>query len=347
MANEVTACAPGRVNLIGEHTDYNQGLALPFAIGEGVTVKATPIPGRRVEARAIDLDAEDSFELDSPSRIEGWAAYVRGVAAELEACDVALTGARLEIQGTVPRGSGLSSSAALEVAIALALTTVAGAQAPDRLALAELCSRVENEWVGAQTGLLDQLASLCGEAEHALRIDFRSLEVRPVSLELGDYRLVTLDSGEEHANAASGYNERRRECGQACELLGISSLREASLETAAQLPDPLDRRVRHVLSSNERVERSVEALGRRDFAALGDLLELEHASLRDDYEVSTDALEAAVARLKDAGALGARVVGGGFGGSVLGLLPPDADPPERAVEVRPGPGARVLDQRGR
>ncbi|HLY50705.1 MAG TPA: galactokinase [Solirubrobacteraceae bacterium] len=342
MSREVSAFGPGRVNLIGEHTDYNDGLALPFAIGEGVCARATPLPGRRIEAVAADLDEHDSFAIDSHERADGWRAYVRGAVAELQAAGVELTGTRVEITGTVPQGSGLSSSAALEVAVALALMAAADAKPMDRLKLARLCSRVENEWVGAQTGLLDQLGSLFGERDQALRIDFRTLEVSPVPLELGGYRLVTLDSGEQHANAGSGYNERRRECAQACERLGIESLRDATLEQAEGLPDPLDRRVRHVLTSNARVEAAVAALAEHDLEQLGQLLDDEHASLRDDYEVSTQAVEAAVKRLKDTGALGARVVGGGFGGSVLGLLPPDAGPPEDAVEVRPGEGARVL-----
>ncbi len=177
MHDGVTAFAPGRVNLIGEHTDYNDGLALPFAIAEGVTVRARRSEQPRVEVLAADLDSRDSFALAQPGRVEGWRAFARGAAAELQAAGAELVGAQLEIRGSVPRGSGLSSSAALEVAICLALLAVAGAAVPDRIELAQLCSRVENDWVGAQTGLLDQIASLCGERDRALRIDFRSLEV--------------------------------------------------------------------------------------------------------------------------------------------------------------------------
>jgi galactokinase len=244
----------------------------------------------------------------------------------------------------VPRGAGLSSSAALEVALALGLLAVADEDEPDRIELAKLCSRVENDWVGAQTGLLDQLASLFGERDRALRIDFRSLEVSPVELELGEWKLVTLDSGEHHSNAASGYNERRRECAEACRQLGIASLRDATMEMASSLADPLDKRVTHVLSDNQRVDEAVDALARHDLEALGELLNAAHASLRDLYEISTPAVESAVERLLDAGAVGARIIGGGFGGHVLGLLGPDADPPDGAVAVRPGPGARVLER---
>jgi galactokinase len=338
-----TAFAPGRVNLIGEFTDYNDGLALPFAITEGVTVRADAIGSRRVEAVAVDLDAEDAFELDRPAAVPGWRAFVRGAVGELGRAGFKLRGARLEIGGSVPRGAGLSSSAALEVALCLALIALTGAEPPDRRDLARICSRVENDWVGARTGLLDQLASLYGERDRALRIDFRSLEVRSVALDLAGWRLVTLDSGERHANAASGYNRRRAECARACRELGIASLRDATMAMVERLPVPLADRVHHVVSENRRVEAAATALERGDLAEIGRLLEASHASLRDRYEVSTPAVEAAVERLHRAGAAGARIVGGGFGGHVLGLLPPDATAPDGAREVRPGPGARLVE----
>jgi galactokinase len=341
LPSHVTAFGPGRVNLIGEHTDYNQGLALPFAIAEGVTVDAWARDDRRMRVLALDLDEQDEFSVDRVEPVDGWRAFVRGAVGELTRFGVALKGASLEFSGTVPRGAGLSSSAALEVALVLALLSVSDAPEPDRLELARLCSRVENEWVGAQTGLLDQIASLFGEPDRALRIDFRSLEVGSVPLGLGGCRLITLDSGEEHTHAGSGYNERRRECAEAADRLGLESLRDATLEMADGLPAPLSLRVRHVVSENERVSQAVEALGRRDMVALGRLLDASHASLRDCYEVSTPAVEAAVGRCKEAGALGARIMGGGFGGSVLALLPGDASGLDGAVEVRPGPGASV------
>ena len=341
MSDHVAAFAPGRVNLIGEHTDYNGGLALPFAISEGVTVRGVAHASRRIEAVALDLGAEDTFPLVAPPPVSGWRAFVRGAVAELQRAGIDVRGARLEISGTLKRGAGLSSSAALEVALTLALIALSDTPEPDRLELAKMCSRIENEWVGAQTGLLDQIASLYGQTDSALRVDFRSLEVAPVTLELGDWRLVTFDSGERHSNAASGYNQRRAECAQACELLGIGSLREASLEMAGELPEPLQRRARHVITENDRVEATVAALGSGELAEVGRLLNASHASLRDDYEISTPAVEAAVARLRDAGAVGARIIGGGFGGHVLGLMPPGADSPEGALGVRPGPGARV------
>jgi galactokinase len=347
MASEtVAAFAPGRINLIGEHTDYNDGLALPFAIAEGVTVRATATGGPRIEARALDLGEDDSFELASPPRdASGWRAYVRGIAAELADAGLSLAGARLEITGTVPQGAGLSSSAALEVALALALLELAGDAPPEGRTLARLCSRAENQWVGAQTGLLDQLASIFGRPDAALRIDFRSLEIEPVPLDLDGWRWVTLDSGERHANAESGYNRRRAECASACEALGVASLRDAEPRRAAALPSPLAERAEHVIAENDRVERMVTALRSRDLAEAGRLLDASHASLRDLYEVSTPAVEAAVDRLRRAGAAGARVVGGGFGGSVLGLLGPGVGVPAGARTLTPGPGARLLPQK--
>jgi galactokinase len=343
LPDHAIAFAPGRVNLLGEHTDYNGGLALPFAIAPGVTVTAEALPARRIEATAQNLKASDSFGLDRPRRVTGWRAFVRGAVAELGRAGVALRGTRLRINGSVPRGAGLSSSAALEVALVLALTAIGDGPEPDRIELAKLCSRVENEWVGARTGLLDQIASLFGIRDHALRIDFQALDVTPVELDLGDYRLVTLDSGERHANAASGYNRRRAECARACELLGVRSLRAVTLEMASTLPAPLDRRARHVITDNQRVDEAVTALHTGDLQAVGQLLNEAHASLRDCYEISTPAVEATVRRLRGAGAIGARIVGGGFGGHVLGLLPGDAAIPYGALEVRPSPGARIVD----
>jgi galactokinase len=339
----IRAFGPGRVNLIGEHTDYNDGLCLPFAIAAGVTVEAGPGPDGAIEAHALDLGETDAFALADPGPGDGWRAFVRGIAAELQRAGDPLTGATVTIRGDVPRGSGLSSSAALEVALALALLAHSGRAEPDRRDLARLCSRVENDWVGAETGLLDQLAALFGRAGHAIRLDMRSLAVDPVAMDLGGWRLVTVDSGVEHAHAGSGYNERRRECREACAALGIDSLRDATAEAAASLPAPLDRRVRHVLAENARVDEAVAALRAGDLEGLGRLLDASHASLRDDYEVSVPEVDATVERLRGGGAAGARMVGGGFGGSVLALFPPGADPPPEALAVEPGPAARVLE----
>jgi galactokinase len=346
---QAAAFAPGRVNLIGEHTDYNAGLALPFAIAEGITVTALAGDDGWVRAYALDLGESDEFAVEQPERCAGWRAFVRGMVSELYADGLPLRGASLEIGGNLARGSGLSSSAALEVSLCLALLGLAAdgdrldAVQFDRDQIARLCSRVENEWVGARSGLLDQLASLYGAPATALLIDFADLRIEPVPLVLDDgWRLVTLDSGERHSLAQSGYNQRRAECGEACELLSIGSLRDAREQDLGDLPVTLARRVEHVLSENSRVRSAAAALAERDLPELGRLLDASHASLRDLYDCSTPAVEAAAARLRRAGAVGARMVGGGFGGSVLGLLPPGTDAPDGVHEVRPSAGAHLL-----
>jgi galactokinase len=356
---QAVAFAPGRVNLIGEHTDYNGGLALPFAISQGVVVSARRSDDERVRVHAGDLDEDDAFALDDRSRADGWRAFVRGAVAELSDAGAPLPGASLQIGGDLPRGAGLSSSAALEVSLCLALLALTGERvqplaadpaAPGqrerrerRLALARLCARVENDWVGAQTGLLDQLASLFGQRDSALRIDFQTLDVETVPLQLHEWRLIVLDSGERHAHASGGYNERRAECAKAGELLGVRWLSQADAAAVERLPEPLRRRARHVLSENARVREAIDALREADMPALGLLLDASHASLREDFQISTPAVEATVARLSDAGAAGARLMGGGFGGCVLALFAPGARPPQGAIEVRPGPGAHLRD----
>jgi galactokinase len=337
----VVAFAPGRVNLIGEHTDYNGGLALPFAIADGVTVSAQPRDDGEIVARALDLGEEDRFAAEDPAAANGWRAFVRGTVGELDRAGVAVAPATLEITGTVARGSGLSSSAALEVALALALIAVAGEEPPDPMVLAKLCARVENEWVGAHTGLLDQLASLLGRRDSALRIDFATLDVEPVPQRTGGWTLVTVDSREAHSHASGGYNARREECARACELLGVDALATADRAAAAQLPDPLDRRALHVLDEDARVDATIAALRDDDLGEVGRLLTASHASLRDLYDASTEKVERTVQGLLDAGAAGARMVGGGFGGHVLALLPPGVEPPAGATVVEPSPGAAL------
>jgi galactokinase len=320
----IRAFAPGRVNLIGEHTDYNDGLCLPFAIERGITVTAELQDGGEVVAAG--LGGDDRF--------------LQGTVAELRRTGLELPGCRLELAGDLPQRAGLASSAALCVALSLALYGVAEVEPPRPVRLARLCSRIESEWAGQETGLLDQLASLLGEEGRALRLDMRTLEARTVELDLRGHVLATLDSGASRSLAESGYNERREECRRAVELLGLESLRDA--DDAAGLPAPLNRRVRHVITENERVDAAVAALAAGELQGLGELLTLSHASLRDDYEVSVPEVERAVEACMDAGALGARIMGGGFGGSVLALFPPGSSLPAGAISVRPGPGARSL-----
>jgi galactokinase len=343
-SGSVQAFAPGRVNLIGEHTDYNEGLCLPFAVELGVTVTAERSAGPRIEAHARDLDERASFDLGGaspePDPKPGWSLYVRGAIAELEREGAELRPCRLTIASDLPRGAGLSSSAAVSIALCLALCAVADQEPPGRLALARLCSRIENDWTGAQTGLLDQLASLCGERGSAIRIDMRGPELRPIALELGEHALAVLDSGAPRELAESGYNERRAECRAACEALGIASLRDAA--TGEGLPAPLDRRVRHVLTENARVDAAIAALATADPGQLGSLLDASHRSLRDDYDASVPEVERTVEACRAAGALGARMMGGGFGGSVLALFSRAAQPPPGAIVVAPGPPARLV-----
>jgi galactokinase len=322
----IRAFAPGRANLIGEHTDYNDGLCLPFAIEAGIIVTADPRPGGAISAPGMPDDDP----------------YVRGAVAELRAAGVELPGCTLRVESDLPQEAGLSSSAALCVALVLALCGAAGTAPPETLELARLCSRIESEYTGAETGLLDQLASLLGEDGSALRIDFKTLEIEPVPLELGGWQLVTADSGAAHSHAEGGYNERRAECRAAAEALGVEYLSDADPEAARRLGGPEGKRARHVLNENQRVEATVAALHAGDFGTVGQLLDASHASLRDDFEASVPEVEATVERLKRAGAAGARMMGGGFGGAVLALLPPRCPRPHGVVPVAPGPAARRL-----
>jgi galactokinase len=304
-----------------------------------VTVTAEPLVGWRIEAVAQDLAEEDAFELRGIMPAQGWRAFVRGTAAELQGAGRPLRGARLLIAGDLPRAAGLGSSAALCVALAMALLDE---EPEDRLELAELCSQVENRWVGARTGLLDQLAVLLSEKGKALRLDMRGPDVEAIPLELHGFILAVLDSGASREHAASGYNRRREECRAACERLGLASLRDAGPGYARHLPHPLDLRVRHVVSENGRVDQAVAALEGGDPERLGSLLDASHASLRDDYEVSTPEVERTVEACKLAGAAGARVMGGGFGGSVLALYPPGVTPAAGSLVVAPGAAAGLM-----
>jgi galactokinase len=337
----VIAFAPGRVNLVGEHTDYNDGLALPFAIDLGVTVTAEG-GGDRIEAVALDLDERDAFAAAEAAPAAGWRALVRGIVGELVATGCAVEPCRLTIAGTVPRGQGVASSAALEVALALALLRLHGCPQPSPIDLARLCSRAEQRWSGAETGLLDQLASLCGQPGRALRIDFRSLAIDAVPCALHGWQVALIDSGERRQLADTGYNARRAECTEALRFLGLPSLRDATDDDAARLPEPLRRRVLHLIGENRRVDHAAAALAAGDLQAVAKLLNASHASLCDLYEVSTEAVEETVRRALRCGAAGARIMGGGFGGQVLAMFPPRATVPHDALTVTPSAGAHLL-----
>jgi galactokinase len=331
--------APGRANLMGEHTDYNEGFVLPFALGQGVTAAASRRAGRRLTVCSRQ-EPGDTVEVDldglAPGRVTGWAAYPAGVAWALEAAGHRLPGACIAIDSDVPAGAGLSSSAALECATALALTSLAGLDVP-RAELVTIARRAENEFAGVPTGIMDQSASLLCRAGHALLLDCRTLETSQVPFDpaAGGAGLLLINTRARHELADGEYGRRRAECEEAARRLGIRSLRDLTdLADTGSLTDPvLRRRVRHVFTDNQRVLEVVALLraspgpSADTYREIGRLLTQAHASLRDDFEVSWLEADAAVEAAVAAGAYGARMIGGGFGGSVLALVPAAASGP--------------------
>jgi galactokinase len=332
--------APGRANLMGEHTDYNDGFVLPFALGHATTAAAARRPGRTLTLCSLqEPDAVLEIALDglAPGQVTGWGAYPAGVAWALSAAGYQVPGACVAIDSDVPAGAGLSSSAALECATALALTELA----PTELApteLAAIARRAENDFVGVPSGIMDQSASLLGQAGHALLLDCRSLESSQVPLDPGvaGTRLLLINTRARHDLSDGGYGRRRAECEEAARLLGVPSLRSlTSGAEADQLADPvLRRRARHVVTDNQRVLQITGLLRSapdrpETYREIGRLLTQAHESLRDDFEISWPEADAAVAAALTAGALGARMMGGGFGGCVLALVPETASAPVR------------------
>lgn len=320
------ASAPGRVNLIGEHTDYNDGLVLPTAIPQRTTVELCQASDGWVTVYSDELSQSGttaSYVLGDEARTGDWLDYVRGVTWVLrqQGYGSGLSGLKLRISSQVPVGSGLSSSAALLVSLLRALRIALALPLTD-VELARLARKAEVELVGAPVGIMDQLAcSLCGPGA-ALFLDTRSLAMQTVPLP-ASLELVVIHSGVVHSHAVGDYRTRRGECEQAAALLGVRSLREldgSALPQLSSLPEPLGRRVRHVVTENARVEESVTALGAADGPRLGALFQQSHASMRDDYQVSVPAIDLLVS-LGDADPdiLGARLTGGGFGGSVVML----------------------------
>jgi galactokinase len=326
--------APGRVNLIGEHTDYNDGFVMPSAIEFYVWVAAAP----RVDCKLSihSLNYSETVEVDNSSPElrprKHWSDYVIGVAVMLERAGYTMRGANLVVLGEVPIGSGLSSSAAIEVAAGLALLANAGLHL-DRRELAKICRQAENEFVGARVGIMDQFVSCCGHAGHALMLDCRSLEYRLLPLPPG-IELVICNTMVKHALAGGEYNVRRQECEEGVRLLsralpGVAALRDVTwqqLESQAkQLPETIYRRCRHVIGENDRVNQAAVALEENDLAGLGSFLFESHRSLRDDYEVSCPELDLMVdLAKKQPGVIGARMTGGGFGGCTVNLVHTEA-----------------------
>lgn len=327
--------APGRVNLIGEHTDYNDGFVLPMAIDRETVVAARGREDRLVRAFSMNLNERVEFDLDHPGTPQRglWLDYLEGVAVALEQDGVRLQGADIMILSDVPTGAGLSSSAALEVSVGLALASVSG-QDVEKIRLALAGQRAEHEYVGTKCGIMDQFIAALGQKGHALLIDCRSLTATPVPLDTTQTRVVICDTGVQHELSSSEYNTRRQECERGVEILqevlpGIRALRDVSVADFNRyqetLPEPVRRRCRHVVTENERTLQAVEALRRNDLKELGRLMELSHRSLRDDYEVSCAELNLLVEIAGNfQGCLGARMTGGGFGGSTVNLVRRDA-----------------------
>jgi galactokinase len=325
--------APGRVNLIGEHTDYNLGYVLPAAIDREIRMAVVPTTDRRVQLTRLDTDERAAFDLDAvPGRQGAWIDYVAGTAWALAEAGLATTGLRGVIASDLPENSGLSSSAAIELASAWALLGD-GAADIDRLGLARICQRAENGYVGVMSGLMDQFASSCGVVDHALLLDCRSFDWRPVALP-ADVRLVVLHSGSSRKLDGSAYNERRAQCEAAVAALAqvdpnVRSLRDVTPALLAAERHRLDpvvaRRAAHIVAENQRVLAVVEALAAGDLAAVGALFAAGHTSLRDLFEISSPELDALV-EISSAvdGVVAARMTGGGFGGCTVNLVRPDA-----------------------
>ena len=332
---EVVASAPGRVNLIGEHTDYNEGFVLPCAIDRRIAVAA----GREGEGLLFSADFDESRPLGTED--DSWARYPRAVHWALAEAGHDVGSFEAALAGDVPRASGLSSSAAIEAATALALDGLFGLGL-DRKSLARLCQRAENEYVGVQSGIMDQYASLLGEAGFALLVDCRSLEATsvPLDLEGAGLSLLVCDTRVERGLADTGYNDRRASCERAAEALGLDALRDATEDDLGRLSGEDGRRARHIVTENARVLRAADALRVGDFEGFGRLMYASHRSMRDDFEISTPELDAFVELAEASGAPGARLTGAGFGGCAIALMPADG------AETLAGDCRRAFEKRG-
>ncbi|MEV4776061.1 galactokinase [Microbacterium sp. LWH12-1.2] len=334
--------APGRVNLIGEHTDYNDGFVLPFAIphrtvaavgrredGKGRVRVASTFAAEPVEVALDDLDEIFPTATGSEPAVPEWAAYPLGVAWALRQTGLVGSGVDIAIASDVPVGAGLSSSAAIEGAAASALNDLWNADL-DRTALARIGRRAENEAVGAPTGIMDQMASMLGEPDAAIFLDCRSLEAQlvPVGIAEAGLAILVIDTRVKHTHSTGGYGERRASCELGASIMGVVALRDVSVDDLPRAQELMDditfRRVRHIVTENQRVLDTVEVLRAEGARAIGDLLVASHVSMRDDFEISVPELDTAVEAALAAGALGARMTGGGFGGAAIALVEQDA-----------------------
>ena len=324
--------APGRVNIIGEHTDYNDGLVLPMAIDRAVWIALRPRRDRQVIVHSLDFEETAKFSLDNLHKGKGWPEYIKGVAwaMQVERLKASPRGSARGVEGwegvvtgDVPKGAGLSSSAALELAAARAFAAVSDLEW-EPVKMARLGLKSENEWVGLSCGIMDQMISAAAQAGHALFLDCRSLNFEQIPLP-GGLSVAVLDTATRRGLVDSDYNERRAQCEAAARFFGVRALRDVDMQAfearASQL-DPLTRRrARHVIYENERVSQAVAAMRRGDVKTLGGLLDASHASLRDDFEVSSPALDSMVEIARQAvGSVGARMTGAGFGGCAVALV---------------------------
>ena len=322
---EAVVQAPGRVNLIGEHTDYNDGFVLPLALE-----RATYLALRRrddTQVTALSLGrGETTFDLAELQKSNGWAEYLKGVAWALQEDGFTLSGWEGVLASNVPGGAGLSSSAALELAVMQAFSVASDfAWEPKRMA--KLVQRAENGWVGAMTGIMDQLISACGEAGSALLIDCRSLETENVPIPAGTV-VVVMDTATRHSHVDSGYNDRRRQCEEAAAFFGVPALRDVSeaqfRAREAELSEPARRRARHIITENDRTVAAAEAMQEGDAETLGRLMSESHTSMRDDFEISSPELDQMVSLAQaEAACYGARMTGGGFAGCAVALVRED------------------------
>ncbi len=319
--------APGRINLIGEHTDYNDGFVLPFALPQAAYVAAAPRADGRWRLRSVDLD--ETVELGGDDLLPGspgWHSYLAGVVWALQQAGHTVGGADVVLTSDVPLGAGLSSSAAIECATLAALADLNGLDI-EPLERAKLARTAENAYVGAPTGLLDQAASTLCIEDHALFLDCRDFASRQVPLAVtgAGLEILVVDTRTRHSHVDGEYAARRANCEEASRILGVPALRDVTdLDAAlAQLPKLIGRRVRHIVTENARVLESVAALDAGDYVRLGELMTASHASMRDDYEITETSVDLAVVTACAAGALGARMTGGGFGGCVLALVHAD------------------------